>query len=286
MGLTPLSHGNDRAAEALNCRHWNDRALIHARDATGFYRIEECRAGGDTLTPIEAGELGDLSGLSVLHLQCHLGLDTLSLARRGARACGIDFSTVAIAFAQRLAAETGLAAHFVEGDVHDVRALVGGRFNLVFASWGVLCWVADLAPWCRAAAAMLRPGGRLYLADDHPGAATLRQTSGADGGPVYVFVPPWRTWPAEPLALEVSQSYTGDPAPIAHTACRQWLHPFSELFGGLLGAGFRIDFLHEHESVPWRRFAALEPGEAGLWRFPAGVSGPPLAFSLAATLAG
>ncbi|MGH7102002.1 MAG: class I SAM-dependent methyltransferase [Acetobacteraceae bacterium] len=279
-----MSNGNDRAAEALNRRHWNDRARIHARDATRFYRIEECRAGGDTLTPVEAGELGDLSGLSVLHLQCHLGLDTLPLARRGA--CGIDFSTVAIAFARRLAAESGLSARFVEGDVRDVRAVVGGQFDLVFASWGVICWIPDLAPWFRAAASMLRRGGRLYLVDDHPGAATLRQTSGEGGGPAYVFAPPWRTEPAKPLVLEVSQSYTGDPTPIVNTACRQWLHPFSELFGCLLGAGFRIDFLHEHECVPWRRFAALEPGEAGLWRFPAGVSGPPLAFSLEATLAG
>ncbi|MGH7067235.1 MAG: class I SAM-dependent methyltransferase [Acetobacteraceae bacterium] len=271
-------------ATALNRRHWNDRAVIHARDATRFYRLEECRSGHDTLTPIEAGELGDLSGLSVLHLQCHLGLDTLSLARRGALASGIDFSPAAIAVARRLAAETGLSVRFVEGDVHDVRALVSGHFDLVFATWGVLCWIPDLAPWFRAAASMLRPEGKLYLADDHPLAATLEQSAANPGCPRYVFVPPWRTGPSSPLQLSVSQSYTGDPTPIANPACRQWLHPFSDLIAGAVDAGFRIAFVHEHESVPWRRFAALAPDGSGLWRFPPGISGPPLAFSLLASL--
>jgi 2-polyprenyl-3-methyl-5-hydroxy-6-metoxy-1,4-benzoquinol methylase len=150
-------------ARDINRAHWDDRAEIHARDATGFYRIAEFRTGADTLTPIETAELGDVSGLRVLHLQCHLGLDTLSLVRRGAIVTGLDFSAKALGFARQLSAETGLHATFVEGDVHKVRDLVEGTFDLVFATWGIFCWIPDVARWLRGAASMLHPAAGFTL---------------------------------------------------------------------------------------------------------------------------
>ncbi len=273
----------DRTATDINRLHWDDRAEIHARDSTGFYRIAEFRAGADSLTPIEAAELGEVAGLRVLHLQCHLGLDTLSLARRGAMVTGLDFSAKAIGFARQLSAETGLPAAFVEGDVHEVRDLVAGTFDLVFATWGVFCWIPDVGRWIRGAARMLHPGGRLYIADDHPAAAQLDERPGPDGRPHLVVSEPWRSTPGAPAEYEASHSYTGDPAPIGHTASRQWAHGLSAFVNGVVDGGLALSFLHEHDRVPWRRFPGMERDTGGLWRLPAGTPGVPLAFSLLAS---
>lgn len=273
----------DHNATDINRIHWDDRARIHARDATGYYRIAEFRAGADTLTPIETAELGDVSGLRVLHLQCHLGLDTLSLARRGADVTGLDFSATAIGMARQLASEVGLPATFIEGDVHDVRDLVAGAFDLVFATWGVFCWIPDPGRWIRNAAAMLNPGGRLYIADDHPTAAQLEEEPGPDGQPRLVVSKPWRTAADAPVAYHVSESYTGDPARIDHPECRQWAHALSAFVAGVIDAGLVLSFLHEHDGIPWRRFSSMQRDGTGLWRLPASMPYVPLAFSILAT---
>jgi len=194
----------------LNRANWDERALIHAQDRTGFYRIAEFKAGADTLTPIEAAELGDVAGLRILHLQCHLGLDTLSLARRGAQVTGLDFSGNAIAFARELSSTIGLAATFVLADVSDVRAAVPGEFDLVYATWGVLCWIPDVRLWLRNAASMLATGGRLYLADDHPSAAQAEWAELADGSSALFVAETWRTPADAPLMDEAPHTYTGD----------------------------------------------------------------------------
>jgi SAM-dependent methyltransferase len=273
----------DRDAKEINRIHWEDRAEIHARDSTGFYRIAEFRAGADTLTPIETAELGNVSALRVLHLQCHLGLDTLSLARRGATVTGLDFSAKAIGFARQLSAETELRATFVEGDVHDVRDLIAGTFDRVFATWGIFCWIPDVTSWICCAASMLHPGGRLYIADDHPTAAQLEEQPGPDGRPRLVVTEPWRTTSNAPVEYHAAQSYTGDAAQIDHTANHQWPHELSAFINGIVDGGLSLSFLHEHDRVPWRRFPSMERAEAGLWRLPANAPGVPLAFSLLAS---
>src|SRR5205085_11509101 len=124
----------------MNGRNWDERAAIHARDSNGDYMLDQFRAGEDALTAIEAAELGDILGKRVLHLQCHIGRDTLCLARRGAVVTGLDFSPAAIKIARRLAEETGLNAAFIEGRVDETSQLAPGPFDLVFATWGTLCW--------------------------------------------------------------------------------------------------------------------------------------------------
>src|SRR5215468_5363999 len=159
----------------INRRNWNERAVIHARDTTGDYMLDRFRAGEDALHEIEAAELGDVAGKRVLHLQCHIGRDTLCLVRRGAVATGLDFSAAALDAARRLAAETGLAAEFVEGTVAEAPRLTPGPFDLVFTTWGVLCWLPDMSIWARVIASVLAPGGELYCADAHPGFSMLEQ---------------------------------------------------------------------------------------------------------------
>lgn len=274
----------ETAAHALqlNRAHWNDRADMHARDATGFYRVDAFKAGADTLTPIESAELGVVEGKTLLHLQCHFGLDTLSLARRGARVTGLDFSSRAIVHARRLADEVGVEATFVEGDVHDARALIPGTFDIVFATWGVFCWIPDVTRWLAVAASMLAPGGRLYLADDHPTANQIEEEVDANGQARLVVAEHWRTAAAQPNAYVATHSYTGDATPIANTAVREWVHPISAFFDGIERAGLRLAWFREHDAIPWQRYPSMVRAAGELWRLPADRRAIPLAFSLLA----
>ena len=149
----------------INLRNWEERAVIHARDTTGDYMLDRFRAGEDSLHEIEAAELGDICGKRVLHLQCHIGRDTLCLARRGATVTGLDFSKSALSVARRLSEETGLKADFVLGTVDQAPNLTPGPFDLVFTTWGTICWLPDTAIWAKVIASVLAPGGELYFAD-------------------------------------------------------------------------------------------------------------------------
>src|SRR6266705_76318 len=160
----------------INRQNWEERAAIHARDTAGDYMLDRFRAGEDALHAIEAAELGDISGKRVLHLQCHIGRDTLCLVRRGATATGLDFSTAALGVARRLSDETGLKADFVEGTVYQAPDLTPGPFDLVFTTWGTICWLPDVKKWAKVIASVLALGGELYFADAHPGLACWKNT--------------------------------------------------------------------------------------------------------------
>ena len=181
----------------VNRRNWDERAAIHARDTTGDYMLDRFRAGEDALHAIEAAELGDIRGKRVLHLQCHIGRDTLCLVRRGAIATGLDFSSAALDVARRLSHETGLKADFVEGTVDQAPDLTPGPFDLVFTTWGTVCWLPDVKKWAEVIASVLVPGGELYFADAHPGFNVLEEYAGK-------FVPThdFQTPPDQPLHFD------------------------------------------------------------------------------------
>lgn len=262
---------------AVNRRNWEDRVPIHLRDATGAYRIDAFLAGADKLFPIEAAELGDIAGLRVLHLQCHIGLDTLSLARRGARVTGLDFSPGAIAAARDFARRTAIGADFVEGNVYDAPRLTPGPFDAVYTTWGTIGWLPDIRGWAKVIAAVLAPGGFLYFADGHPAALALEEKDGQ-----LVTWYPWRTPPEAPLTLEATTTYTGDPTPLAHPQVCEWMHPVSDIVSALLDAGLAIEMLHEHDRLPWRLFPMMVEAGEGLYRLPERMPAMPLALSLRA----
>src|SRR5271169_717504 len=162
----------------INRRNWDERAGIHARDTTGDYMLDRFRRGEDALHEIEAEELGDVEGKRVLHLQCHIGRDTLCLVRRGAVATGLDFSGIALDVARRLSSETGLQADFVQGTVDEAPHLAPGPFDLVFATWGTICWLPDMTVWAKVIASVLAPGGELYFADAHPSFLAMEEHAG------------------------------------------------------------------------------------------------------------
>lgn len=266
-----------------NRLNWNDRARLHASDTTGSYAAETVLGGGSSLHGIETAEIGDVSGRRIAHLQCHIGLDTISLKHLGAgRVVGLDFSPEAIAAAKAFAARAGADVGFVEADVMDAPEALGSEtFDLVFVTWGAINWLADIRAWGRTAASLLKPGGKLYLLEGHPG---MNQLDWVENRRVMRFG--WRTPASEPLTWDEAQTYTGDARPIRHTRNYEWIHPISGVVNAVITAGLRLDFLNEHDAVVWRAFPDLVTDDNREWRLPDGVPKFPLSFSLGATKPG
>jgi SAM-dependent methyltransferase len=260
-----------------NQRNWDERVAIHRRDATGFYSVEKVLNGEDKLNAIEAAEIGDIRGLRIAHLQCHFGLDTICLARRGASVTGLDFSPAAIAEARRLAQATGADARFVEGNVYDARRLLDGDFDMVYVTWGAINWLPNLAPWARAIASLLKPGGWLYLAESHPAALCLEWT-GERIEPRY----DWRTPRERPQEWNDATTYNGDATPLTNARCYEWIHPLHDIFGALRAAGLAIAWFHKHDTLTWPLFPNMKEGADGLYRLPTDHPRLPLSFSLKA----
>ncbi len=258
----------------LNRRRWDELVPIHA--GSRFYDVEGFLAGACSLLPIELAELGDVRGKSLVHLQCHFGLDTLSWARRGARVTGVDFAPAAIAKAAELAEQAGLAARFVESEVTAAPDALGGEtFDVVFTSWGVLGWLPDLDAWARAVAALLTPGGVFYLVESHP--TMLLFDGSADGR---------RTWPyfrtAEPIEATVEGSYAAPDATLENRREAVWIFELGQVVTALIDAGLCLDFLHEHDGNCSAMIPSMTKHPDGLWRLPEGELGLPLSFSIRA----
>ena len=280
-----LSTGDVVEAEAdwrtLNRANWDERVAIHMR--AGAYDLGPLRDGRGRLNAIEEAELGPVGGLRVLHLQCHFGKDTLTLAQRGADVVGLDFSGPAIAAARELAKELRLdaRARFVAADLYDAPAAIpdAHAFDLVYVTWGALCWLPDVRRWAQVVAHFLKPGGRLYLADGHPSAFVLDDDAQRGDGMPGLLVPYFRR---EPLLFDDPSDYADAEARLQNSRTYQWAHPLGEIVTSVIEAGLRLDWLHEHEGVPWRMYSILRPDEQGMYRWP---EQPwlPLAFSLMAT---
>ena len=251
---------------AENRANWDDRAAFH--EASG-YGIAELLASPDAITQEvsqDAGRLGDLAGLDVIHLQCHLGLDTVSLSRLGAvRVVGLDISPESLRRARSLAARAGVDVELVEANVYDARTAVAGSFDLVYTTLGVLCWLPDIEAWARVVASLLRPGGRLLLRDDHPAFMAV----GDDVAHGLTLHEPYFQQP-EPMTWEDDGSYVTVPdgtAPIARTRSHQWNHAVGEILTALLRAGLVLDEVAETRVSAWCRWPDLmEPCEEG-YRF-------------------
>jgi SAM-dependent methyltransferase len=269
----------DADAVAENRAHWDEAATLHAG---GGYDLDGVRAGRRDLGGTRAGasfewdEMGPVAGLRVCHLQCHIGSDTVLFAGRGAaEVVGVDFSAPALAALADLAATMGLADRVrgVEADVAGAVAATGGGFDLVYTSWGVLTWNPDVDTWAATVAGLLRPGGRLYLADSHP--TTCALDAEADG--TYRV-----TWPARGgAATRVSQqgTYASPDATLAAPTSQEWAWGIGEVVTALLRAGLVLEHLAEHDVLTWALWPTLVEGDDGYHRAPDTL---PLSFSLRA----
>jgi SAM-dependent methyltransferase len=258
-----------------NQQLWNDWTALH--EASEFYDVGGFRAGKSSLRPIERAELTEVAGRSLLHLQCHFGLDTLSWARKGATVTGVDISDRSIALAQALSAELNIPATFVCSDIERVPDVLAGQFAIVFTSYGVLPWLRDLQRWAEVIAHFLKPGGIFYMVDDHP---FMRSLSANQSGELVAANPYY--FDSTPTRIEARGSYAapGD----AETPLREWYiwnHSLGEVLNVLIDAGLRIEFLHEFPFAMRAKFPGMQRREDGTWHFTAQPAFP-LLFSLQA----
>jgi 2-polyprenyl-3-methyl-5-hydroxy-6-metoxy-1,4-benzoquinol methylase len=256
----------------LNRSWWDERVPIHV--AGDFYDVEEFKRGGDRIRPFEAEEVGDVSGRSLVHLQCHFGLDTLSWARRGARVTGLDFSAPAVEAASSLAAELGLEAEFVQADVHDAAEALGDRrFEIVYTGLGALNWLPDVERWAGVAASLIEPGGFLYLSEFHP-------VSDVFGDAELSIEHDY--FQREPFEIDEPGTYGDLTAETVQNRTIEWTHGVGDVVSAVIGAGLTLELLHEHDYTLFPRWPFLERSGFDTYRFPPGQPRIPLMYSLRA----
>lgn len=269
-----------------NRRNWDERVAAHL--APEGYDLEALLAGKGRLNAIEEQELpelfGPLEGKRVLHLQCHFGADSLTLAQRGADVTGVDFSPEAIRTARELAERLGLSqrAQFIESNVYDVPAALQAHrpFDLVFTTWGTIQWLHDINGWAGVVARALKPGGMLYLLDGHPAALVFDDEVPGQGDRPGWFVPYFRK---DALELKEERDYANANVRLQNSRAFSWMHGIGAISSAVLAEGLQIVALREHDSVAWQMFKSLEQGSDGMFRWP---NEPwlPLSFTLAARL--
>jgi 2-polyprenyl-3-methyl-5-hydroxy-6-metoxy-1,4-benzoquinol methylase len=273
----------DRQVEA-NRANWNERVEGHLL----AYRAEEFAADPAAISGVVRDDLelmrpilpnGSPDGLRLLHLQCHIGTDTLSWARLGAEVTGVDFSREAVEAARELATKAKLPARFVESTVDDAATAVGERFDIVYTSIGVLLWLPRLDSWARTVFDLLEPGGVFFVRDTHPVLSALDYDR--DDGELVLRRPYFGG--GEPLRYDEGTSYVELESPLQNRISYEWPHPISEIITCLLDAGLEITSFQEQRTIPWRALRMLEPvpGADG-FALPSDSARVPLTFSLSA----
>lgn len=263
----------------VNRALWDERAPAHA--GSPDYAVNTLVGDAAALSDVvrfDLPRLGDIAGVRCVHLQCHIGTDTLSLARLGARMTGLDFSPASIAVAKGIAARAGLAIDYVESDVYRAASVLDpGTFDLVYTGIGALVWLPDIAGWAEVVAALLRPGGRLFLREGHPvlWAVDEQRTDAITLGYPYFEH-------TDPMRFDASETYVHTDAVFAETESREWNHGLGEIVTALLGAGLRLTMLVEHGSVPWEALPGRMHNVDGEWRLVEHGERLPLSYTLQA----
>jgi SAM-dependent methyltransferase len=241
---------------ADNQANWDDRAATHEASGYGIDHLVEDPAAISDVVRQDVTRLGSLAGLDVVHLQCHLGTDTVSLKRLGARrVVGLDFSDEAIRRARTVAARCGVDIEFVTANVYDARSAIAGDFDVVYTSVGVLYWLPDIASWARVVAGLMKPGGRFVIRDDHPFRATIGDdvSHGLRIEFPYFERPDPQTWDEPGTYLDIP----ADAPSITHTVYHGWTHGLGEIVTALIRAGLVIDALEEFDRMAWMPWPSI-----------------------------
>jgi 2-polyprenyl-3-methyl-5-hydroxy-6-metoxy-1,4-benzoquinol methylase len=250
---------------------WNRRTTVH-KDSS-FYDLEGFLRGKSVLTAIETSELGEVKGKSMLHLQCHFGMDSLDWARRGAKVTGMDLSDTAIDEARKLNNELGLDAKFICCNLYDLEKNLDEQFDIVFTSYGVIGWLPDLEEWARIAARYLKPGGIFYIAEFHPVVWMFDEE--------FTHVKYYYE-NKELIEIDAEGTYTDRDAPISGKEY-SWNHSISEVLNALMAAGLKLEMFNEHMYSPYPCFRNIVQGQDGNWRVKGMEGKIPMVYSLRAS---
>jgi SAM-dependent methyltransferase len=255
----------------LNRVAWDERAPAHAESPDySVKRFLDDPAFLSGVVRFDLPRLGSIAGMKGVHLQCHIGTDTVSLARLGARMVGLDFSSASLEQARRLASATGADVDFVESEVYDAAVVLGtGEFDLVYTGIGALCWLPDIDRWAATVADLLAPGGRLFIREGHPMLWSLDETH---QDRLVIDYPYFQR--EEPVVESADGTYVQTDKVFKEKTTFSWNHGLGEVVSALMARGLQITGLVEHDSVPWEalpgQMEALETGEFRLadrpWR--------------------
>jgi SAM-dependent methyltransferase len=246
----------------INLANWNSRVAFHERG----YHLDRFRSDPGHLSGVvrfDRPRLGSVDGLRVVHLQCHIGTDTLSLTRLGAQMTGVDFSAPALEVARRLASDCGADIHYVESDIYDAVEMLGsGQFDVVYTGIGALCWIPDVRRWARVVAELLRPGGRLFIREGHPVVWSLCDPR-PDGLLVIEF-PYFETDDGTPFSEPTT--YVEHEGELTSPDIISFNHGLGEIITAVMDAGLTLTMFEEHPSVPWNVAGdAMVEDETGEW---------------------
>lgn len=248
----------------INRANWDDRAPIHAGSTYyGFERFVNDPIYISDVVRFDRERLGDIAGLRAVHLQCHIGTDTISLARLGAQMTGLDLSPASLAEARRLASETASDVSFIESDVYSAPAVLErASFDLVYTGIGAICWLPSVRRWAEVVATLLKPGGRLFIREAHP----MLDSSDVDGQRLVIENSYFEE--AEPVAWDEGSTYVETNERIEHSLSVQWAHGIGETITALMEAGMELTAFTEHDSTPWQALPGLmvEDSATGEWR--------------------
>jgi len=269
----------------VNLANWNSRVIHHARG----YGLEEFRTDRGHLSHVvrfDRPRLGSIKGLDVIRLQCHIGTDTLSLFRLGPRSVtGVDFSQPALDVATQLATDCGASISYVKSEVYSavdavdaVDAVGAEQFDLVYTGVGALCWLPDIGRWAQTVAALLRPGGRLFIREGHPVLWSLADPR-SDG----LLVVEYPYFETDGVHFSELFSYVDHDEPLTSPDIIHFNHGLGEIVTALMGAGMRLTSLEEHDSAPWNPFdEAAQEIEGGEYRLRERPERLPLTYTLQA----
>jgi SAM-dependent methyltransferase len=269
-------------ARSFNLANWNERVPAHAASPSyGLDRFLRDPRHISDVVRFDAERLGDISGLRGLHLQCHIGTDTLSLARLGARMTGLDFSAPALAEARRLAEQTGSEIRYVEAEVYRAaEVLESGSFDFVYTGVGALCWLPKVRPWAEVIADLLRPGGWFHIREAHPVLWSL-----AERPDLLVIEHPYFET-EQPMVWDDSGTYAETDVVFQNTITHEWNHGLGEIVTALIDAGLELRMLVEHDRVPWEALPGqMERDDRG-WRLGDRPERLPLTYTLRAAKPG
>ncbi len=252
---------------------WDELTDVHIKS----YGVDKFKQGKSTLDEIQLREVGDVKGKTLLHLQCHFGLDTLSWAREGAVVTGVDFVEKAIAYANKLKDETGLNARFICSNIYDLEKHLNEQFDIVYTSQGVLCWLRDLNKWAQIIAKFLKPGGIFYLMESHPVMHIFDDTI---KGPLKITQPYFHN--DDPIIWDDHHPDYSDQSHLVENPSYEWQWSLSDIINSLINAGLRIEFLNEYNKEFCYALPDMVRREDGWWYLPGYEKNLPLMFTIRA----
>ncbi|MFX1582696.1 MAG: class I SAM-dependent methyltransferase [Promethearchaeota archaeon] len=242
-----------------NKRRWDELVAIHAQSEE--YDLKGFLEGKSSLHQVELDALGDVSGKTLLHLQCHFGLDTISWTRLGATATGVDFSDTAIELAQELAKLVGADTQFICSNLYDLPKIHQKQYDIVFTSFGVLCWLADITGWAEVVAHFLKPRGTFLIVEGHPFFWVFDNDHPTDLKIKYSY---WHS--DEPLSYDEPGTYIDTDMKLINTKSYEWAHTVSDILNAIIQAGLVISEVYEFPHLPWKPIPFAKKHQDGEWR--------------------